>query len=277
MDNTYEYNLMYLCKNAKTPTKKENYELVKEIKNGNKDAYNDFLIKNGKLILKVLKTYYPLYINSEDAFQQGLIGLMKAVNHYDLDREDVSVSTYAYPWIRQTVGRYISDNELTAHIPSHIYEDIKKIGYLLGQYNKSIEKTDEITYLENKTGINKKKIIELMPYVYNKISLNSKVNLEDTQDSSEILEFIPDDKDSTATIVEKEIYKDEILKHLEKNLNKREYEILTRRLGFNSEAETLTAIAEDFNISSGRVRQIESRAIKKLRHPKVKKLLFDYI
>ena len=120
------FSLIKTCAKAKTPTREENLELVRRIQAGDKEAESEFAIRNGKLVIKVIKNKFNMYIDNEDVFQAGLLGLLKAAEKFDLkDKSDISVATYAYIWIRQSIGRYISENENDIRIPVHANEKLR--------------------------------------------------------------------------------------------------------------------------------------------------------
>lgn len=272
MDTIVGYQLKKICLKAETLTKEENLELVEKIQNGDKEAANKFIIGNGKLVIKILKDRYPYYADSEDAFQAGVMGLLKAANMYDF-RNGASVATYAYNWIRQSIGRYITDSEANIRIPVHTNEKLIKIKQAINRYDNENIQSDRIEYIQEQTGYDLKTLDELMPYVDNSISLNTTVD-SDSEAKSEIGDLIADDSESIEEIIETNDLRDRLRKILKEVLNDKEYEIIMYRFGFYGEEKTFDEIKDIIGITSRQgIQQCEARAIKKLRHPKYEKLL----
>lgn len=272
MDTVIGYQLRTECVKAKTLTKEENLELVRQIQAGNKEAINKYVICNGKLVIKVIKDKFPYYIESEDVFQAGLIGLLKAAEMYETDSE-ASVATYAYDWIRQSIGRYITNCESTVRIPVHTNEKLIKIKQAVYKYDSEDTKQDKLEFIQEHTGFDSKLINELLPYVDSSISLNSMVE-SDSDTVGEIIDLIADESESIESRIENKDVSERLHKVLKEALNDKEYTIIMNRFGFFGEEKTFDEITTLVGIKSRQgIQQCEARALKKLQQPKYEKIL----
>jgi RNA polymerase primary sigma factor len=279
MDNTKheEYNLRNQCRKAEVLTNEENLELAKKAQQGDKDAMQELIIHNGKLVDAAIRRYAPDYYDNEDIFQQGLLGLMTAVEKFDFSQE-VTLATYAFNWIRSYIGRYISECEESIKIPPRYYEYIKKIKASMSKYIRNQETSDMIEYIANDIGIDVDKVNLLMPYISSKSSLDATIQ-KDGDDSESVLgDFVADDK---MNVEEEGIQRKasaELMDILDRALKEKEKDIICRRFGFiTGRPETLEEIGDSYGVTRERVRQLEESAIRKLRHPKYKLLLKDYL
>ncbi len=272
MDNIIGYQLRTECLRAKTLTKEENLDLVRRIQAGDKEAANKYILCNGKLVIKVIKEKYPYYIDSEDVFQAGIMGLIKAADKFDFSY-DVTVSTYAYTWVTQSIGRYIADSEADIRIPIHANEKLIKIKMAINKYeNESIQK-DRDKFIAEETGFDAQTIADLLPYAENKVSLNSLVS-NDGDSDSEMLDFIEDGKINIEHQVETKDVSDRLKKVLREALNDKEYLIIMHRFGFMGDTKTFDEIKEIIGITSRQgIQQCEAKALRKLKHPKYASIL----
>lgn len=272
MDNIIGYQLKAECLKAKPLTKEENLELVRRIQAGDKEAANQFVLRNGKLVIKVIKEKYPYYVDSEDIFQAGIMGLLKAADKFDFSFDN-TVSTYAYNWIVQSIGRYIVDSESDIRIPIHTNEKLIKIKMAINKYeNENIQK-DKYEFIQAETGFDLQTIKELIPYIENSVSLNSIVNADDDSDT-EMMDFIADSKDSIEKQVESKEIRNKIQEVLKEALNEREYTIIMYRFGFFGDTMTFDEIKRIVGITSRQgIQQCEARALRKLKHPRYASIL----
>lgn len=273
------FSLIKTCAKAKTPTREENLELVRRIQAGDKEAESEFVIRNGKLVITVINNKFNMYIDNEDVFQAGLLGLLKAAEKFDLkDKSDISVATYAYIWIRQSIGRYISENENDIRLPVHAHEKLKKMMAIRNKYNTEKPECTLEMYIKQETGFDDNVINTLMPYTLHTISLNEPVKLDsDSRDDSEIIDFIDDKINSTEDDVVEQFRDEAVYNVMKEALNEREFDVICRRFGIGYEQMTLEEVGKAYGITRERIRQIEVKALRKLRNPRYKRLLQDYV
>lgn len=279
---TEEFNLRkYIVENGKLLSREENIELVHRLQLGDKSAEEEFILDNGKLVISVIMHEFPLYKDSDDIFQQGLIGLIDGAKRYD-ESFGTSVSTHCYPWIKQKIQRYIADCEDTVRIPVHMNELRIKIRQLRNKYESETE--NKVTFkeyvLNNIEGLSDENYRLLMQYIDGVVSLNKPVGEDEHGEVTELMDFVSNSLHDSTPSVEDTVFgeclKGDVIDILETALNPRELEIVKRRFGFGCEAETLEQIGADFNLTRERIRQIEEKAIKKLRLPKYVKMFADY-
>lgn len=265
MDKTVGFRLKAECLRAKTPSQEENLELVRRIQNNDSDAASEFILRNGKLVVDAISKYYPLQKDSEDAFQAGLMGLLKSAKSFDLSM-DTSISTYAYIWVRQAVGRYIANNENDIRIPIHSYSDLVKIKIVMKEYESENSDLDIKDYIMKKTGFDKDTIDLLMPYVNGSLSLNSVVDNSDGTDT-ELADFIADENKGTEQRVIENIVKDDVMKVLMSVLNSKELEVIKYKYGLDGAVGSMEELMEVTGIHSRQgIQQCEIRVLRRLKH-----------
>lgn len=272
MDNIVGYQLRTECLRAKTLTKEENLDLVRRIQDGDKEAATKYILCNGKLVVKVIKEKYPVYIDSEDVFQAGIMGLIKAADKFDFSY-DVTVSTYAYTWIVQSIGRYIADSEADIRIPIHANEKLIKIKMAINKYDNESVRTDRDKFIANETGFDAQTLAELLPYAENKVSLNSLVNSDGDSDS-EMLDFIEDGNTNIEHQIETKDVSERLKTILKEALNDKEYLVIMHRFGFMGDTKTFDEIKDIIGITSRQgIQQCEAKALRKLKDPKYASVL----
>lgn len=265
MDKTVGFRLKAECLRAKTPSQEENLELVRRIQNNDSDAASEFILRNGKLVVDAISKYYPLQKDSEDAFQAGLIGLLKSAKSFDLSM-DTSISTYAYIWVRQAVGRYIANNENDIRIPIHSYSDLVKIKTVMKEYESENSDLDIKDYIMKKTGFDKDTVDLLMPYVNGSLSLNSVVDNSDGTDT-ELADFIADENKGTEQRVIENIVKDDVMKVLMSVLNSKELEVIKYKYGLDGAVGSMEELMNVTGIHSRQgIQQCEIRVLRRLKH-----------
>ena len=258
-----------LEKTKEVPDFKENKSYIEDFQKNNDMNTLETLIKaNERLILKEANKfirYQTTSMDFDDMYQLGYIGLLKAVERFDLDMEN-EFSTYATYWIRQSITRGINDSSLLVRIPVHIWDSLANLRKL--EY-KSEEKFNKVDYdwISKESDLPKEKVMELVMIrntFMNNVSLDIPVGID--EDTS-LGEFIADEDYS----VEEIIISMDLRNSLEEILNildGRSKDIIIKRFGLNGqEPMTLEEIGEIYNVTRERIRQIESKALRKLRHP----------
>jgi RNA polymerase primary sigma factor len=258
-------------RSTKILKKEQEVELFKKLKNGDFDALTVLVERNMKLVVSIAKRHVNRGLDIEDLLQEGTIGLLKAIEKFEIER-NLKFSTYATWWIRQTINRAIADQGRAIRIPVHMLETINNIKKIREKHNELNDKADDEEIMEN-LNINRKKLTLADESISEIISLNITVG---EQDNNQLIDFITDESDHHEEIVNED-FKKQIALVLE-TLNQRERYILKRRYELIDSDETkLNKIGEELKITRERVRQIEQRALEKLKHPCRMKMLKDFI
>ena len=274
MDTTVGFELRKECLRAKTLTNEENLDFVVKIKNGDKEAATKFIVGNGKLVERILRDKYPFYADSEDAFQAGVMGLLKSASDYD-SSHGASVATYAYQWIRQYIGRYITNSETDIRIPVHQNEKLIKIKQAISKYDNEDIKSDRMEYIQEQTGFDLSTLEDLIPYVETSISLNAKVDADsDSGVKSERGDFIADSSESVEEVTENKLLREKFRELLKEVLDDTEFEIIMYKFGFYGKEMTFDEIKDIIGVGSRQaIQQKMARAMRKLQHPKYMKII----
>lgn len=235
------------------------------------EAKEKFILHNLRLVLSISKHYTTYGMSLEDIVQEGTIGLMKAIDRYDVDT-GYRFSTYSTWWIRQAIHRALHDTGRNVRIPVHIQEKLSRIRKAVRELEVSgIEPTDkEIAFYLN---MEERDVKNARKFEMDTVSLNLPVGDEKEAELEEML--CADTKSPEELYIEKE--RKEVAEALLECLSEREQFIIRERFGMNDDTpKTLEQIAQMFHITRERVRQIENKAMKKLRHPKRKEIIGDY-
>ena len=254
-------------------TQEEEVELFVKIANGSIYARDKVINSNLRLVVNIAKHYHPPQMSLQDLIQEGSIGLMRSIEKFDYTK-GFKFSTYATWWIKQAITRAIADQSRTMRVPVHMNETINRIGKerarFLTEYQK--EPTDIELAEELKMPVNK--VREAMAVSLDMLSLESPVGEES---DSTLGDFIVDEKSESAEdkINEQERH-NTLIKAIE-TLTPREQEVIYRRFGLNGyRTYTLDEIGNEFGVTRERVRQIEQKALRKLRHPSRSRIMHDF-
>ncbi len=267
---------MYLKEIGKIPllTAQREAELAREIAVGNKRAKNELVEANLRLVVNIAKRHIGKGMFFLDLIQEGNLGLMKAVEKFDPER-GYKFSTYATWWIRQAITRAIADQARTIRIPVHMVETIHKVSrtsrLLLQEFGRE-PTTDEIAA---KLGMTGERVREILKIAQDPVSLETPIGEEE---ESHLGDFVEDvDSPAPADTATFGLLREELKKVLD-SLTPREASVLRLRYGLDDRRpRTLEEVGQEFKITRERIRQIEAKALRKLRHPGRAKLLKDYI
>ena len=267
---------MYLKEIGKVPllSAAEEIEIAKRMADGDQDAKKQLAEANLRLVVSVAKRYVGRGMLFLDLIQEGNLGLIKAVEKFDY-RKGYKFSTYATWWIRQAITRAIADQARTIRIPVHMVETINKLirvnRQLLQEYGRE-PRPDEIA---REMGISEEKVREIIKVAQEPVSLETPIGEEE---DSHLGDFIPDDDaPAPAEVAAFTLLKERLMEVLD-TLTPREEKVLRLRFGLDDgKARTLEEVGREFNVTRERIRQIEAKALRKLRHPSRSKKLKDFL
>ena len=257
---------MYLKEIGKVPllTAEREKELAGLMAEGNEDAKTELVESNLRLVVSIAKRYVGKGMFFLDLIQEGNLGLMKAVGKYDYTK-GFKFSTYATWWIRQAITRAIADQARTIRIPVHMVETIHKVSRYSRQMLQELGREATAEEIGEKMGMSAEKVREIMKIAQDPVSLETPIGEEE---DSHLGDFIPDDdtpapaEAASATILR------EVIERELNTLTPREAHVIRLRYGlFDGRGHTLEEVGKEFNITRERIRQIESKALRKLRHP----------
>lgn len=269
---------VYLREIGKYPvltTKEQETEIAKRIIAGDESAKEELTRCNLKLVVSIAKHYVNRGMQFLDLIQEGNLGLMKAVDKFDYTR-GYKFSTYATWWIRQAITRAIADQARTIRIPVHMVETINKITRVQRQLVQELgrEPTAEEISKKLDNSLSPERIREIQRIAMDPVSLETPIGEED---DSHLGDFIEDkDDQSPLEYTTKSLLKDELYSVMH-DLTDREEKVLRLRYGLDdNHPRTLEEVGRVFNVTRERIRQIEAKAIRKLRHPTRSKRFGDY-
>lgn len=268
---------MYLKEIGQIPLLKadEEKEIAKRITEGDLEAKEILISSNLRLVVSIAKKYVGRGMHLLDLIQEGNCGLIKAVEKFDYTK-GFKFSTYATWWIRQAITRAIADQARTIRIPVHMVETINKLTRIQRQLIQDLGRDpipEEIA--EKLEGINADKVRDIQKIALDPVSLETPIGEED---DSHLGDFI-EDKDTLSPddYTNNKLLKEELNLVLE-SLTSREEQVLRLRFGLNDgKTRTLEEVGREFNVTRERIRQIEAKAIRKLKHPNRSKRLRDFV
>ena len=249
--------------------------LAKKILEGDEEAKNTLINANLRLVVNIAKHYVGRGMLFLDLIQEGNLGLMKAVDKFDYEK-GFKFSTYATWWIRQAITRAIADQARTIRIPVHMVETINKMTRIQRQLIQDLGREPTAEEISEAMGgeLTPKRIREIQRIAMEPVSLETPIGEED---DSHLGDFIEDkESESPVEFTTRQLLKEELYGIL-KDLSDREERVIRLRYGLDdNRPRTLEEVGKEFGVTRERIRQIEAKAIKKLRHPTRSKKLGDY-
>ncbi len=267
---------MYLKEMGKISllTADQEVEIATRIANGDESAREKLAEANLRLVVSIAKRYVGRGMLFLDLIQEGNLGLIKAVEKFDYTK-GYKFSTYATWWIRQAITRAIADQARTIRIPVHMVETINKLSRVKRQLLQELGRDPQPDEIAAEMGVSPEKVREIMKIAQDPVSLETPIGEEE---DSHLGDFIPDDdvpapaEAATATLLKEQLM--DVLN----TLTPREEKVLRLRFGIDDgHQRTLEEVGKEFNVTRERIRQIEAKALRKLRHPSRSRKLRDFL
>ena len=267
---------MYLKEIGKVPllSAEEEIELAKRMENGDEAAKKRLAEANLRLVVSIAKRYVGRGMLFLDLIQEGNLGLIKAVEKFDY-RKGYKFSTYATWWIRQAITRAIADQARTIRIPVHMVETINKLIRVSRQLLQELGREPTPEEIADKMDMSVERVREILKISQEPVSLETPIGEEE---DSDLGDFIQDDNVPVpADAAAFTLLKEQLVEVLS-TLTDREQKVLRLRFGLDDgRARTLEEVGKEFNVTRERIRQIEAKALRKLRHPSRSRKLKDYL
>lgn len=267
---------MYLKDIGKIPLltpERETY-LAEQIALGNKDAKDELIEANLRLVVSIAKRHVGKGMYFLDLIQEGNLGLIKAVEKFDYSK-GYKFSTYATWWIRQAITRAIADQARTIRIPVHMVETIHKVSRTARQLLQDFGREPTTDEIAERLGITADKVREIMKIAQDPVSLETPIGEEE---DSHLGDFVEDmDSPAPSDSASYSLLREQLCNILH-TLTPREEQVIKLRFGLeDGRPRTLEEVGKQFQITRERIRQIEAKALRKLRHPSRSKTLKDYL
>ena len=267
---------MYLKEIGQVPLleAEKEHDLAEKMMNGDEHAKNMIVQANLRLVVSIAKKHVGKGMAFLDLIQEGNLGLMKAVDKFDYSK-GFKFSTYATWWIRQAITRAIADQARTVRIPVHMVETIHKVSRVSRNLLQELGKEPTPEEIAAAIGMTPEKVRDTMKYALEPVSLETPIGEEE---DSHLGDFIPDEDSPAPSDAASYTLLKEQLNEVLHTLTPREEQVLKLRFGLlDGKTRTLEEVGKEFDITRERIRQIEAKALRKLRHPSRSKRLRDYL
>ncbi|MBO7389525.1 MAG: RNA polymerase sigma factor RpoD [Oscillospiraceae bacterium] len=267
---------MYLKEIGRVPllTPDEEVDLAKRMSEGDQEAKNRMTESNLRLVVSIAKRYVGRGMQFLDLIQEGNLGLIKAVDKFDYTK-GYKFSTYATWWIRQAITRAIADQARTIRIPVHMVETINKVIRVSRQLLQELGHDPTAEEIAEEMNLPVDKVRDILKIAQEPVSLETPIGEEE---DSHLGDFIPDEEASEPAEAASFALLREQLDEVLDTLTPREKKVLELRFGMtDGRTRTLEEVGKEFNVTRERIRQIEAKALRKLRHPSRSKKLKDFL